>query len=136
MAPKEVTEEHKAKMSQGIAAKKAIKAYLEALELTRPKVGAPRKRSMETLQAELVEIQRQLNGDLDPMSRLELLPKRDAVQARIEEKALVAKVEPLADAFVKWAPWYSEHKGITYGHWRELGVPADVLGKAGISKGS
>ena len=31
---------------------------------------------------------------------------------------------------------YAQRKGISYAAWRELGVPADVLKKAGISRGS
>ena len=38
--------------------------------------------------------------------------------------------------FVKSAKSYSQRKGITYGAWREFGVPAEVLRKAGISRGS
>ena len=38
--------------------------------------------------------------------------------------------------FVKTAAKYAERKGISYAAWRELGVPADVLKKAGISRGS
>jgi hypothetical protein len=35
---------------------------------------------------------------------------------------------------VKSAAPYSERKGITYSAWREVGVPANVLEKAGISR--
>ncbi len=37
---------------------------------------------------------------------------------------------------MKTAAKYAERKGISYAAWRELGVPADVLKKAGISRGS
>jgi hypothetical protein len=36
---------------------------------------------------------------------------------------------------VKNARAYSRAKGISYGAWREVGVPADVLREAGIARG-
>ena len=35
---------------------------------------------------------------------------------------------------MKAAKNYCERKGITYSTWREVGVPAEVLKKAGISR--
>jgi hypothetical protein len=43
-------------------------------------------------------------------------------------------VERLRKAFVKAARPYSKSKGISYGAWREVGVPADVLRDAGITR--
>ena len=40
------------------------------------------------------------------------------------------------EGFVKAAKSYSERKGISYSTWREVGVSADVLKRAGISRGS
>jgi hypothetical protein len=40
----------------------------------------------------------------------------------------------LEAAFVKTAGAYSDRKGISYAAWRELGVPADVLKRANISR--
>ena len=37
-------------------------------------------------------------------------------------------------AFVKIAKAFSERRGLTYGAWRDAGVPADVLRRAGISR--
>jgi hypothetical protein len=36
--------------------------------------------------------------------------------------------------FAKVAQAYSQRKGISYAAWRELGVPADVLKRAGIGR--
>ena len=36
--------------------------------------------------------------------------------------------------FVAVASTYSSRKGISYTAWRELGVPADVLKRAGVSR--
>ncbi|GIU89638.1 MAG: hypothetical protein KatS3mg010_0737 [Acidimicrobiia bacterium] len=45
-------------------------------------------------------------------------------------------VGALEKEFVKVAKGYSARKGISYGAWREFGVPAEVLKKAGITRGS
>ena len=55
-----------------------------------------------------------------------------------ELERLEAKVDlgGLEREFVRVAKPYSERKGISYAAWRELGVSADVLKKAGITRGA
>jgi hypothetical protein len=48
-----------------------------------------------------------------------------------ESKVDLAQLEK---DFVKAAAPYSERKGISYSAWREVGVPAAVLDKAGIAR--
>ena len=43
-------------------------------------------------------------------------------------------ISGLEKGFVRDAKAYSDSKGITYASWREVGVPADVLKKAGITR--
>jgi hypothetical protein len=43
-------------------------------------------------------------------------------------------IEELEDAFVGIAASYSVRQGISYQSWREVGVPASVLARAGISR--
>jgi hypothetical protein len=43
-------------------------------------------------------------------------------------------ITALESAFVKTAKSYSQRKGISYAAWRELGVSADILKKAGVSR--
>ena len=42
----------------------------------------------------------------------------------------------LEKEFVKVAKAYSAKKRISYGTWREFGVPPEVLKKAGITRGT
>jgi hypothetical protein len=44
-------------------------------------------------------------------------------------------MDKLRKGFVKNAKAYGTAKGIAYGTWREIGVPADVLRDAGITRG-
>ena len=50
---------------------------------------------------------------------------------RREDEAL--KEQAWEDEFVKYVPWFSEQHNITYAVWREMGVSAKVLSKAGIT---
>ncbi len=45
-----------------------------------------------------------------------------------------ADVKQLEAAFVKVAKKFGENRGISYGAWRDAGVPADVLKKAGVAR--
>ena len=45
-------------------------------------------------------------------------------------------MEAIEAAFVKVAAAYSDRQGISYSSWREVGVPASVLKRAGISRAS
>jgi DNA-binding phage protein len=45
-------------------------------------------------------------------------------------------ITEIEDAFVAAARGYGERKGISYQVWREAGVSAEVLKKAGIGRGA
>ncbi len=70
----------------------------------------------------------------DALNELKLLQERRDLQAELESKSAVTDHAALEDAFVKVARSYSERQGITYTTWREIGVDAAVLSKAGISR--
>ncbi len=69
--------------------------------------------------------------------RLELIQQRRSLEVELAGMSVGGPdLSALEKEFVKSAKAYSERKGITYGAWREFGVPAEVLRKAGISRGS
>jgi hypothetical protein len=70
-----------------------------------------------------------------PLQRLQLIQLRKDLEAAAETDDDPAEGERLRNAFVKTARPYSQSKGITYGTWREMGVPADALREAGITRG-
>jgi len=134
MAPKrEMTEEHKAALAEGRRQGRAVRDYLEALEQHKPKRG--RKRTVESMQAQLAKIEDQLES-ADPVKKLQLIQDRLDLQAELEANENKADLEGLEAEFVETAKGYSERKGISYAAWRELGVEASVLKKAGISRAS
>jgi hypothetical protein len=58
------------------------------------------------------------------------------IQTRLTcfESAASVDVKGLEAEFVKIAQQFSENRGVTYGAWRDAGVPAEVLQRAGIKR--
>ncbi len=57
-------------------------------------------------------------------------------ERQLAELADPLDMDALEEGFVSSAAGYSERKGISYAAWREAGVPAAVLKRAGISRAS
>jgi hypothetical protein len=125
-----MSQAHKEALAQGRRESKAISNYLGAIESRRP----GRKVTRESLEARLAGIDDRIAAEQNPLKRVEL------VQSKLDsQKALQLMGEAQNDAdvekgFIENAATYSERKGITYGAWREAGVPAAVLKKAGIAR--
>lgn len=130
---REMTEEHKAALAEGRRQGKAVRDYLEAVEQHRPKRG--RKRTPESMRSQLERISDQLE-DADPVKKLQLIQDRMDIEAELDAAENKPDLEALEADFVAAAKPYSERKGISYAAWRELGVEAAVLKKAGIKRGS
>lgn len=126
-----VTEEHKAAMAQGRVEGRAISSYLEALETHKPKRG--RKRTPESIDKQLADIESKL-ATANAITRLTLVQQRLDLQKEKESMGETVDLSAFEDAFVAAAKGYSERKGISYEAWRELGVPAPVLKRAGIGR--
>jgi hypothetical protein len=126
-----VTNEHKAAMAEGRTQSRAISAYLDALETHRPKRG--RKRTSESIGKRLATIDKEL-ASAKAIKRLSLVQERLEL---LEEQGSLGAAVDLSDveaAFVSAAKDYGDRKGISYAAWRELGVSAAVLKRAGIGR--
>lgn len=125
--------EHKAALAEGRRQSRAVKAYLEALHSSRPKRG--RKRTPESIKKQLDQVEADL-AEADPMQELLLVQKRrdlESALAALDEKVDLSGLEK---DFVTNAKDYAQSKGISYASFREVGVPAEVLRKAGITRSS
>jgi len=132
MAPKPMTDEHKRKLAQGREQGRAVKAYLDALERHRPRRG--RQRTPDTIKARLTTIEKELT-DASSLKRLQLLQERRDLEVELAAKSAGAvDLSSLERDFVRYAKAYGDSKGIAYATWRELGVPADVLKRADITR--
>jgi len=126
-----VTEEHKAAMARGRVEGRAIGAYLDALEQHRPKRG--RKRTPESIDKQLAAIDDKLTT-ANAITRLGLVQQRLDLQQERDSMGAPVDLSSLEEAFVGAAKGYGERKGISYAAWREIGVPAEVLKRAGIAR--
>lgn len=126
-----MTAEHKRALAEGRELGRAVRRYLDALEQQRPRRG--RKRTPESIRRRLAAIAEQLDA-ATPLQRLQLVQERLDLAAELEALDTKVDLSTLEADFVKVAKDYSQRKGISYAAWRELGVPADVLKQAGVTR--
>jgi len=131
--PKEMTPEHKAAMERGRAEGRVVRDYLEALRNSKPKRG--RKRTPESIKKRLDAIEREL-GDASAIDELQLVQERRNLTAELDSIGAGVDLGELEDKFVGVAREYGARKGISYAAWREVGVSAATLKRAGIGRGS
>ena len=131
VATKEMSDEHKEALAVGRAQGRTVRAYLEALETTKPKRG--RKRTAESITARLAKIETELD-DADPLKKLQLTQEQLDLTTELETLESATDVTELEGEFEKVAKDYAERKGISYKAYRQLGVPAAVLKNAGIGR--
>ena len=133
MAPKQMTTAHKEAMAAGRAEGRVVKAYLDALQERQPRRG--RQRTTDSIRKRRTALEAELR-DATSLRRLQLLQERRDLEAELEAKAgPSADLSTLEAEFAKVAKAYGQRKGIAYATWREMGVAADVLGRAGITRG-
>jgi len=123
--------DHKAALAQGRLESKVVREYLEALRNSKPKRG--RKRSAETIQKRLDKIETEL-ASADPLTELLLVQERRDLQDEFENLGSGNDLSDAENAFVSIAKSYSERRHISYATWREIGVDAAVLKRAGIPR--
>ena len=126
-----MSEGHKSALAQGRSEGRAVRRYLEALEAHKPRRG--RKRTVDSMKQRLSAIEEALNN-ADPLDRLHLVQERMDLESEIASAGEKLDIATLEAEFVSAASAYSRRKGISYSAWRELGVPAATLKKAGIGR--
>src|SRR5437879_4770306 len=125
--------ENKQALAEGREQGRGVRLYLEALEKNRPKRG--RKRTSDSIAKRLETIEVKLE-EADPLTRLHLIQERINLQNELESLKAKTDLTELEKGFIVAAKSYGKRKCITHAAWRALGVPPDVLRKAGISRGA
>jgi hypothetical protein len=125
-----MSNEHKTALAQGRLEARAIKAYLGAIG-TR-KRGRPVTR--ETLTARIQRLDGQIVTEPNPLKALDVRQARLDAQQQLTRLEQAVDLDALEKGFVAHAAAYSDRKGISYGAWREAGVPAAALQKAGVRR--
>ena len=125
--------QHKEALAVGRDEGRAVRRYLEALEAHKPKRG--RKRTPESIQKQLKSIESKLDSS-DSLTRVLLIQQRMDLERELAAKQAVVDLTALEEDFVRAAKRYGERKGISYAAWREAGVDAAVLRRAGVGRGA
>lgn len=134
MPKRKLTEgqERAARARQGRDETRAVREYLDAINVTKRR-GRPL--DPERVQARLETIDEQLGDSLEPLERLLLIQQRIDLTHTLQELTQQngVDIEALEERFVEVAANFAERKGVSYQAWREIGVPAAVLRRAGVS---
>lgn len=126
-----MTDDHKAALARGRTEGRAVRDYLESLRANKPKRG--RRRTAESINKRLAAIDADV-ASADPLKELKLLQERRDLQDELESKSTDTDHAAIEEAFVKVAREYGERQGISYTTWRDVGVDAAVLTRAGIAR--
>lgn len=127
-----MSDDHKAALAKGRDQGRAVRRYLEALELNRPKRG--RRRTSQSVERRLEEVEKRLI-EASPVDRLHLIQERLDLQAELAAMdGSGIDVAGLEEEFVQAAAEYGSRRGLTYAAWRAAGVPPGVLRRAGITR--
>ncbi|HEV2070148.1 MAG TPA: hypothetical protein VGR26_10170 [Acidimicrobiales bacterium] len=110
-----------------------MRRYLSAVEIARPGKGT--KRTSDAIGNRITKVDEMLVS-ADPLRRVHL------TQERIELHAEYVRVtngnapdqSQLQRDFIRVARSYGDRNGITYAAWRQCGVDAEVLERAGVHK--
>lgn len=122
--------EHKAALAEGRRQSRSIKAYLSALGSRRP--GRPV--TAKSLKERIDGLEQKIAEEADPLRQVELRQQRIDAERTLATLGDQPDFAVLEKGFVEHAKAYSERKGISYTAWREAGVSADVLRRAGIPR--
>lgn len=130
-AKSSLSSEHKDALATGRRQGHAVRRYLVALEQNKPRRG--RQVSSASLKKRLDEVQARID-DADALQRVHLIQERRNLEQRLTNQGASTgdDLPALEKAFIEVAAEYGERKGIDYATWREVGVSAEVLQKAGI----
>lgn len=129
-----MSETHKEALAEGRNHARIVGRYLDALEANKPKRG--RKRTPDSVKKRLAAVATELK-DSGGLTRLNLLQERRDLEVELATmQAGTPDLSGLEKEFVKVGKDYSTKKKISYGAWREFGVPPEVLKKAGITRGA
>ncbi len=120
-------------IKRGREESRAVDEYLRYLEQNKPRRGRQRNPDRVRLMLEQVVADLQTATGIH---RIELIQKKKNLQSELWRLEHQVDSKALENAFVANAAAYSERKGIGYETWREAGVPADVLKRAGLHPGA
>jgi hypothetical protein len=131
-AARTLSASHKRALAEGRTMSATVDRYLSA-------VNTPKRRGRKVSKAALVSRLADARAKAKSASGVEKVLAAQEVrdlQTRIAtmNTASGSDIKSLEAAFVKIAKQFGENRGIGYGAWRDAGVPAVVLKKAGVAR--
>jgi hypothetical protein len=126
-----LTDRHKAAMTAGRREGSAVRAYLVALRNSKPKRGRPR--TSDTIEARLQRVEAEL-ANASTLDAVRLIQERRNLTNELESRPAKVDMAALEVDFVATAKSYSDRHAIEYDTWRDVGVQASVLARAGITR--
>jgi hypothetical protein len=123
---------HKRALAEGRTMSATVDRYLAA-------VNTPKRRGRKITKATLEERLASAQVRVKTATGVEkLFAAQDIrdLESKLAElnAANASDVKTLEAAFVKIAKRFSDNRGVDYGAWRDAGVPADVLRRAGVAR--
>jgi hypothetical protein len=130
--PRKMSAAHKAALAEGRQTSAIVDRYLSALHVPKQR---GRKVSLASLQQRLAATEAKLKH-ASGVARLTAAQDVRDLRARVAEvtAAGARDIKSLEASFVRVAKKFGEKRGIGYGAWRDAGVPAQVLKKAGVRR--
>lgn len=128
---RQLSDDHKQALARGRQEGRAVRAYLAALEVEKQQ---GRRADRPTVEQRITDVQARIDEEPNPVKRVELIQRRLDLEEQLIALQDQPDMESLEAAFVASVAGYSERKGISYAAWREAGVPAAVLSRAGVKR--
>jgi len=130
LPPGTMTESHKLALKEGRERGQIVRHYLQAIESAKPRRGRPV--TPEGLRKSIEKIDADLATEKDPLRKLDLVQSKIRKQKDLEELESPIDLVALETEFVRVAKDYNDSKVLSPEAWLELGVPREVLRRAGI----
>lgn len=130
LPPGTMTPSHKLALKEGRERGQIVRRYLQAIESAKPRRGRPI--TAEGLRKSIEKIDADLTTEKDPLRKLDLVQSKIKKQKDLEELESPIDMVALENEFVGVAKAYNDSKELSPEAWLELGVPRDVLRRAGI----
>ncbi|KGA15046.1 hypothetical protein GM51_15825 [freshwater metagenome] len=130
LPPGTMTESHRLALKVGRERGQIVRRYLHALEATKPRRGRPV--TPEGLKKSIEKIDANLATEKDPLRKLDLVQLKIKKQKELEEFESPIDLVALENEFIGVAKDYNDSKELSPEAWLELGVPREVLRRAGI----
>jgi len=126
-----MTRAHKEALATGRNESRVVRRYLEALAANKPKRG--RRRTVSSVQRRLATVEQAL-ASADRITMLKLSQERLDLINELDAMSTDDGMAELEEDFIGIAGKYANRQGISYAAWREVGVPPEVLRRAGITR--